>query len=87
MSYVENPLIMNDTLKEIVWMIICSNKTFKFYELPGPRGELKVYNHFENFDKVGVIREMVSFFFYFLHTSIQQYFRFHKKRNSIQLKF
>lgn len=56
---------MNDNFKEIVWKIIRENSDFQFYQLPEPREKLKIYNHFEHYDIVGVVLETVSAIFFF----------------------
>lgn len=49
-----------------MWKIICCNKSFQFYELPTPRGELKIFNRFEHFDSVGVYIETVCVVIFFM---------------------
>lgn len=68
---IETSFLLNDNLKEIIWKMICCNKSFRFYELPAARGELKMYNQFEHLDSIGVYVEMemvtsIVFLDYFL---------------------
>lgn len=65
---IDCPITFNDSMKEVIWRLICRNDTFSFYELPKPRGELQIWNRFNYFDKRGTILDVVSKYFFFTST-------------------